>query len=231
MTTKLVVTITGDSIAASAGRWPYQYLGVTSRGDSSSITSMAPAVYRTGNIICVNMAVSGTTLAGGGDSVNNIAPTYVDPVVARKSLPGLTLRKYLFLSAIGSNDSAMGGLASPTLYAAAVAAMAQARRTAGYDLISLCTLLPRGDGSMTEPHRLEYNGKLTDSAWRLSNGVDYVFDLAGEPTVGNPANLPVNNGGDTTWYDSFSIHPQDVSSALLATNQVTPVMNTILAAI
>jgi hypothetical protein len=53
-----------------------------------------------------------------------------------------------------------------------------------------------------------------------------VLDLAGDAVMGDPANLT-----DPTWYDEFRIHPTDAGSARISTNQVTPVMNTILATI
>jgi hypothetical protein len=230
--TLLVWVNTGDSIAASAGRWPYQYLGLTSKSDSSTIQTMEQAVYvKTGLLFC-NMAVSGTRLgsAGTGASydVANIAASHVDPVVARKSISGLTPRKYLFTCAIGSNDGCLDSEASVSGYLNNVVAMAQARRTAGYDLIGLCTILPRTDpsGPLTDSNRVAYNGFLTNSSWRSSNGIDYVIDLAGETTMGNIANTT-----NATYYNSDNIHPTDAGSALLATNQVTPVMNTILASI
>jgi lysophospholipase L1-like esterase len=230
--TLLVWVNTGDSIAGAAGRWPYQYLGLASKSDTADIKTMNQAVYvKTGLLFC-NMAVSGTVLGSAGtgasSDVANIVTTYVDSVVARKSIPGLTARKYLFTCAIGTNDGCLGGLGSVAAYASAVASMAQARRTAGYDLIGLCTILPRTDaaGPMIDSNRVAYNTLLTDSSWRSSNGIDYVIDLAGETTMGNIANTT-----NATYYNSDNIHPTDTGSALLATNQVTPVINTILASI
>jgi lysophospholipase L1-like esterase len=227
--TLLVWVNTGDSIAGAAGRWPYQYLGLASKSDTGDIKTMNQAVYNKSGLRFCNMAVSGSTLGSTGpNDVLNIVTTYVDPVVARKSIPGLTARKYLFTCAIGTNDGCLGGLGSVAAYASAVASMAQSRRTAGYDLIGLCTILPRTDaaGPMIDSNRVAYNTLLTDSSWRSSNGIDYVIDLAGETTMGNIANTT-----NATYYNSDNIHPTDAGSALLSTNQVTPVMNTILASI
>jgi hypothetical protein len=230
--TLLVWVNTGDSIAASAGRWPYQYLGLASKSDSTIIDTMVQATYQKSGLLFCNMAVSSTRLgvfgAGSTSDVVNIVTPYVDPIVTRKSITGLTPRKYLFTCAIGSNDGCIAIEASVSDYASKVATMAQARRTAGYDLIGLCTILPRTDsgGPMIDSNRVAYNALLTNSSWRLSNGIDYVIDLAAETTMGN-----ISNTTNATYYNSDNIHPTDTGSALLATNQVTPVMNTILASI
>jgi hypothetical protein len=232
--TNLVWCHSGDSISGCAGRWPFQYLATPSRGDCGNPIVQNSAFYVVGNILFLNMAISGTKLTGANGS-NTVASTYIDPILQAKNTQlisdgkgtsKLTKRKYLYSCGIGSNDAATGGLANATAYANAVAANAQARRTAGADLIALCTLLPRDDATMTEPNRLEYNSNLTNASWRLANGIDYVFDLAADPVMGVFANC-----SNITYYQADKVHPQDLGSGLIATNQVTPVMNTILASL
>jgi hypothetical protein len=230
----LVWVASGDSLTGcvSVGiSWVYQYLGVTSLCDCSSVTTEL-VNYTSGNITAQNLAVSGTRLS----DVISIASTYFDPVPANKvtsSFGGpapVRARKYLFSCSIGSNDGAIGSFGSGNApqYAAAVAAMCAARKTAGFDLAMMTTLLPRGDGVMTEPNRLAYNSTLTGVGWAASNGIDYIVDFASDSIMGNPANLPVNNGGVTTYFNSDNIHPTTVGHARLVPI-LTPVMNTILA--
>lgn len=223
--TNLCWVHTGDSLSAGTTTWPWRYLGATSKGDAGNILFQAAYTYIVGNILFRNMALSSTGLYGDKTSndVTLIAPTYVDPIPVVKSISGITARKYLFTTAIGTNDQGIGHDATATAYAGSVATMAQSRRTAGFDLIGLCTLLP--SQSMVEANRLEYNGCLTSSSWRTSHGIDYVIDLAAETTVGNPANV-----SNATWYVD-GLHYTDASCTLLVNNIVTPAMTTILGAI
>lgn len=214
MTTLLCWCHSGDSIGASGNTWPFQALGVSSRGDSSSKDAQAAAVYRVGDILLKNMAVSGTKLTGvSGSDIVQLAPSYIDTIPARKSFAGGRTRKFLFTTSIGSNDSAVGGLASPAAYAAAVASACRDRKSAGYDYAWMGTLTPRG--SIPEPDRLAYNALLADSAWRLANGIDDYIDLTSAAHA-QPQYLPINNGGDTTWFDEFSIHPSTALQAEMA---------------
>lgn len=50
-----------------------------------------------------------------------------------------------------------------------------------------------------------------------------MLDLASEATCGNPANLPANNGGITTWYNSDNIHYTATCGALLGPVAVTSI--------
>lgn len=219
MTTQLIIAVCGDSITGCSGRWPFQALGVTSAGDCGEPLLQSPCTYYNGRMMMRNMAISGSRLAGGS-GVGTIRPAYVDTIYAVKALsPSGTgtparLRKYLYINAIGSNDGAIGGLGSVAAYAAAVAADIVAGKTAGADYGWICSLLPRADaaGPMDETNRLAYNALVTDSAWRLANGVDDCIDLA-SATHAAPAFLPVNSGGDTTWFDADNIHPTAALSA------------------
>lgn len=214
MSTELTVMICGDSISGCSGQWPYHAFNITSVGDCGDPLIQRTCTYYSGLMLLRNMAISGTRLASGSNNVGVIRPTYVDPIYARKSFSrsGATARKYLYINAIGSNDGAIDGYATPALYAAAVAADIVAAKNAGADYGWICALLPRGDGVMTEPNRLTYNPLAASPSWRLANGVDDYLDLPSAPHAG-PANLPINNGGDTTWYMDDNVHPQDVLSA------------------
>jgi hypothetical protein len=233
----LIWVASGDSITGCVTvgtSWVFQYLGIASRGDCSTSFAQSGQIYSTANINCLNMAVSGTHLSSGTDNCASLAPTYFDPVVANKKTTGfggsspVPRRKYMFSCSIGSNDGAIGGLATPAAYAAAVAAVCAGRKAAGYDLAMMTTLLPRGDGTMTEPNRLAYNSQLTTVGWAASVGVDFIVDFASDSIMGNPANLPVNNGNVLTWFNSDNIHPTTAGHARLVPI-LTPAMNTILA--
>jgi hypothetical protein len=209
----IVLAITGDSITgcySSNNDWPFQLLNVVGVGDCGQPTMQGFATYQSGNILMRNMAISGTRLAAGSNPVTSIALTWVDPIAAVKSFPGGQRRVYEYICAIGSNDGAIDSYATPALYAAAVAANAQLRRTAGFDKILLTTLLPRGDGTMTEPNRLAYNATLTNAAWQIANGIDGVIDFASQPIMGNPANLT-----NTLYYNTDLIHPTALGQSLL----------------
>lgn len=251
--------VSGDSITATAETattsncWPYQYLGLTPTypefPQAYFAPNQAPFVYYKNNIIMKNMAIVGSGLsnAAGGSTgeftgVLQLAPPYADTIVSTKAVSSfgsgttaITARKYLWTCSIGSNDGAancgdLGISGSPSGYAAAIATMMGARKTAGYDIIALSTLLPRADGTMTEPNRLAYNAIVTGAGWAASNNIDYIMDFAGDTIMGNPNNLPANNGGDTTYYRSDNVHPTDVGQARLAAVAATT-LNTILASI
>lgn len=208
---------TGDSISASASTWPYQYLGVASKGDAGVPAAQAGATYISGNVIAKNMAVAGTRLnTMGYPDVVPLALVDVDPIVAVKSLSprgsGASVapsRRYVFSCAIGSNDAATGGLGSPEAYADAVGACAALRRAAGFDLLVLATLLPRGS-ILTEPNRLAYNARIKNAAFRATYGIDGIFDFASDPIMGDPASLT-----DPTYYDEDEVHPTAAGQALL----------------
>lgn len=220
---------TGDSISASDGTWPFRTLGVTTRGDSGLPHMQAAATYRNaaGTVLFKNMAISATRLTGP-NGVDQIVPAYVNPIYAVKMVAGgagvVQSRKYLVTCAIGSNDACVGEYANPTLFASAVAAQMQVCRANGADLIGLCTILPRnGTGVATAENRATYNGHLTDSSWRLANGIDYVFDVASEATMGNPDNVT-----NATYYSDL-IHPTAAGQQLLADNIAIPKLAQILA--
>lgn len=214
MTKELIIVVGGDSISAVTGTWVYQSISVTSRGDGGLPGSQKAMTYRKsdGSILLLNMAITGTRLnTNGFPDLVPLAPGYIDPVVATKTVTGgSTTRRYIFVNAIGSNDSATDGLGSVANYAAAVASSCTDRKTAGFDLCAMATLLPRNDGPLTEPNRTGYNALLTDSSWRGSHGIDYVLDLASETTMGNPATC-----SNATYYQD-GIHPTTAGHALLA---------------
>ncbi len=154
---------------------------------------------------------------GPGDPtyVVDLAPVYVDPVIpiGYAVPPFDRTRRYIFTTAIGSNDGALGGLADYTTYAAAVATCCVARKTAGYNLVGICTLLPRSSG-MIEANRLGYNALVMDSSWRSGHGIDFAIDLASQAIMGDPANTT-----NATYYDQnpvAGIHPTAAGHALLA---------------
>lgn len=212
---RLVVVIGGDSLAGQSGSWAFQSIGVTSVGNDNAAVAQAASSYRKsdGTILMLNLGVAGTHLnTNGFPDLVPLATIYIDTVVAHKAEApaGLTTRKYLFVNTIGSNDGAIGGLASVSAYATATAAATVARKTAGFDFCAMATLPPRNDGVMTETNRTAYNAFLTDSSWRASNGIDYLIDLAGETTMGNPSTC-----SNATYY-SDGLHPTTAGHALLS---------------
>ena len=223
MTTITIIVCGGDSLTATAIDYPYQAYGFTSVGDGGLPDVQAACVYRNGNILMKNMGITGTRLnTNGYPDLVPLAPVYIDPIVANKttiSTSGTTvapLRKYIFSCFIGSNDGALGNFATADLYAAAVASACVARKTAGYDFAIVGTLLPRSDGIMTEPNRLLYNSTIKGVGWAAGHGIDGIFDMASDAIMGDPANLPLNNGGVTTWYSADNVHPTQAGQARLA---------------
>lgn len=226
--------ITGDSITGPTICWPWQYLDVASLGDAGSPLSEAPYSYlstvaASWPILMQNFAVTGTRLAGA-NGVTSLCPTYVDPIPANKIVAGSKTgpdiapqRYYVFSCSIGSNDGAKDSYATPALYAAAVAAQCQLRKTAGFDRAIMSTLLPRGDGNMPEPDRLAYNATITAPTWQVANGIDGIFDFASDPIMGNPANLT-----NLTYYQADEVHPTQYGQSLLVP-YVTSTMNTLIA--
>lgn len=225
----------GDSITGPVGRWPWQALNVTSRGDAGVPAVAASCTYVSGKIVFRNMAISGTRLnTNGFPDLVQLAPVDIDPIVAVKSVAsngGSSIAPksiWIFSNSIGSNDGALGGLGSVAAYAAANAAATVARKTAGYDIAGMTTLIARGDGVLTETNRLPYNALLNNPSWQASNGIDFVWDLA-SATHAAPQFLPINSGGDTTWFMSDNVHPQDALSAELGVIALAG-LNTIIAA-
>jgi hypothetical protein len=218
MTKQLVIVFAGDSIAAVDDSWTYQSIGATGNGGSGNQLMESLACYRKsdGSILVMNMAVAGSGLSVRGfPDLVQLAPGYIDPIVANKTIVGAPsdyVRKYLFVNAIGSNDGGIDGLGSVANYAAANAAAAVARKTAGFDLCAMTTLLPRLDtATMVESNRLAYNTLLRDSSWRASNGIDFLVDIASEATMGDPANV-----SNTTYYGDGMTHPTTFGYSLIA---------------
>lgn len=217
MTTIVSLVHSGDSIGADTGSYFYQGLDTPSVGDSGVVLMQASSTYYSEAasvpLIARNMAIAGTRLGGTSPNLNALAPVYIDPIIPiGYSVPPFdSARQYIFTCAIGSNDGALGGFATPELYAGAVAACCQARKSAGYTLAGMCTLLPRGDGVMTEPNRTAYNSTLTGAGWAAENDIDYIIDLASQAIMGNPANCT-----NLTYYQSDTIHPTVAGWALLA---------------
>lgn len=204
---------TGDSIGSIAGCYFFQAYGWTSTGDDTMPDFEAMQTYYNGSIIARNLGISGSHLnAGNPTDLVSIAPAYIDSIIpAGYAVPPFdSVRKYIFATAIGSNDGALGGLGSTDLYAAAVASCCRDRKTAGYDRVLMATLLPRSDNVVSEPNRTAYNARLTDASWRGTHGIDGVIDLASEPTMGNRANC-----SNTTYYVD-GIHPTFAGYTLLA---------------
>jgi hypothetical protein len=155
-----------------------------------------------------------------------MAPTWVDPIVTYKKVTGGGPKRiYVIHCGIGSNDGNTGMITYGAAgYAAQVAASCLARKTAGFDYAVMQTLTPRGDGCpgscfMSETNRLAYNAAVMGGF----AGIDGVMDFAGQAIMGNPANLPLNNGGVTTYYLSDNIHYTTTGAALL-----TPIIQSTL---
>jgi hypothetical protein len=245
MTKKLFWIVAGDSITSTATPvkcWPFHYLGLTPTYDNTTcfgvdgIFWQSCRVYRTGNVILKNMAITGSTLADQIDiSFYAFKDTLVDPTYAVKTItpagaPAPSGRVFLVTDSLGSNEkgklSGSGGGGMPVSattadYVAIVASMAAERKARGCDLVGLSTLLPRDTAWMTEVDRLAYNSAITAPGWAAAHNVDFIMDFAGDAIMGNPANLPMNNGGDTTWYQADSTHPTDAGQARLATVAAT----------
>jgi hypothetical protein len=213
MTALVGLCHSGDSIAGIQNSYFYQAFGFASTGDAGVVLMQSSAIYYYGkDLIARNMAITGTRLGGASPNLNALAPGSIDTIIPTSRLypPLDRVRKYIFTTAIGSNDGALGGFATPALYAAAVAACCQARKAAGYDLVGMCTLLPRNDGVMTEPNRTTYDSTLTGVGWAAANQIDFICDLASDSIMGDPANC-----SNTMWYVD-GVHPTTAGYARLA---------------
>lgn len=223
MKTVIGLVHSGDSIGFEGDGYFYQALGVTNVPDASlddatiqSVISSSTYLSTTPsqNVIAMNQAFPGTRLAGAYPNLVGLAPLYIDPLIpiGYGAPPFDSLRKYLFTCSIGSNDGGVGAYSPSgyTQYAAAVAAACVARKTAGYALIAMCTLLPRNDGAMTQANWTGYNSTITGAGWAAANGIDYIIDLNSQAQMGVWA-----NAGDTTYY-SDGIHPTVYGAGLLA---------------
>lgn len=215
--TKLVWVHGGDSISATISSWFYKTLNSPSKGDGGVPQLQAACTYYSGDIIARNMAITGTALnTSGYPDFVSLAPIDIDPIYAVKSVSGsggatsATGRKYLVSSAIGSNDAVLGGHATVTQYAAAHAVALRARRTAGADLLSITTILPRGDGFLLEANRLAYNALISSPAWLAANSIDFCLDLASQAIMGDPSTL-----GNATYWLGDQVHPTDAGQLLL----------------
>ncbi len=224
----LVVAAGGDSLTGCARDWFFHTLNVTSIGNCGVPFDQAAAVYPSSigpKVLGVNLGISGTRLSAGSNPFTAMASSYMAPIAAVKTVSSFAAigtpirgppRYYLALCGIGSNDGAVGSDGTPAAYAADHASVCSALKANGYNWTLMVTLLPRADGTMTETDRLAYNATITDPTWQSQHGIDGVVDIASEPTCGNPANLPANNGGATTYYDSDNIHYNDTCGALFA---------------
>jgi hypothetical protein len=159
-----------------------------------------------------------------------MATMFGDPVVAVKSITagtsGIpvtpTRRRYLYVLGAGTNDDCIGPYPTVAAYADAVAAHLTVRKSIGFEITAITSVIPRATGS--EVNRAAYNALVRDSSWRSARGINYLIDLAAEPIMGvfaNTANL--------TYYQDGT-HPTILGAGLLAA-QATSVMNTILGAI
>lgn len=243
MTTKPYWLASGDSITGPTGTWFYQYLGVTSLGDATQITTMDPYTYTNGVLIARNVGIAGTRLnTNGFPDLVPLAPSHIDTVPAVKALSAGTvspptaqpIRKYIFSCSIGSNDGATGshGTGNSALYAADVGQACKDRRTAGYDRLIISTLLPRTDGGMLETDRLAYNAKIKDPTFMALWGIDGIFDFASDAIMGDPAtcsNSTYYNQNGVNGYSGISgLHPTFAGHTLLVP-YVTSTMNAIIA--
>lgn len=229
----LIMVVNGDSITGCGAKWPFQYIGIANRGDCSQTNGASYAdliqypTYVAGDIRLKVIATGGAHLV---PQMNGAAATFADPVPSVKSIKGSSSsgsvprsRKWLYVIAAGSNDTCINGYGTVAEYASTVGAHIQARKSAGFDLAAICSVLPRNDADGNETNRAAYNALVGNSSWRASYGINYLIDMAAEPTMGLFATC-----SDTTYY-SDGVHPTDVGVGLLVTNQVIPVMNTILA--
>jgi hypothetical protein len=213
----------------------YQYMGVPSAnvggrqvagpGDVTTLLPLMAQSFTSGVIIGRNLAVSGSRLGSPGDGTGNIAdraPAYVDPIWANPNsstgVGGTSAppnRKYVFTFGGGTNDSWIGGAASVAAYAGLIGSYAGARKAtaavAGYALkFGVCTGLPRNDALEQEANRSAFRALANDPTWRAANNVDFVIDLAAEPTMGLLATC-----SNTTYY-SDGVHPTQAGHAVLA---------------
>jgi hypothetical protein len=211
----------GDSIAGNnANAYFFQAWGWTGRGDQTAPATQAIATYYATNLIARNMGIGGTRLNSNGfPDLVPMAPGWIDTIIPTSYAvpPFGRTRRYIFTTAIGHNDTCVGsyGPGNPGPYAADVATCCVARKSAGFNLAGICTILPAtGVSGQAETDRLAYNALIISSSWRVAHGIDFAIDLASETTMGNPANCT-----NATYYlqDGVpGVHPTTTGHGLLA---------------
>ena len=211
----------GDSITGCSLDYPFQALGNPTTGDCgvpstqygqtyySRLASSVPLMWR-------NMAISGSRLnTNGFPDLVPLAPGFINPIPGTSPFKGL---KMIFHTAIGSNDACIGGFSTTTDYAVAVAALCVSVKTAWLALgasevlLSMSTILPRGDGTMTQANWISFNTTITGAGWAAANGIAVIIDLNGQSQMGvwtAPNNPLLYNSGDL-------VHPTTFGQSLLA---------------
>jgi hypothetical protein len=214
---------TGDSITGCSNDYPFQALGNPDEGDCgvpgtqamqtyySRLASSVPIMWR-------NMGISGSRLnTNGFPDLVPLCPGFINPIPASSPFKGL---KMIFTTGIGSNDACVGpyGLGGYAQYAADVAACCVSVKTAWLALgasevrLGMCTVLPRGDGTMTQADWAGYDATLTGAGWAAANGIDYIIDVNSQSQMGQwtaPSNPLLYNASDM-------VHPTPFGASLLA---------------
>lgn len=225
MSKLVILGVGGDSITGchDVGTcYPYQYLSVNPVGDcGAAITQSWPQYYATvssKNVIAKNLGVSGARLIVNANNMTDVATTYGDPMVTASggavagggSSP-IPQRRYVYSVFPGSNDGCIDGTVAT--FVSEVVAFCAARKAAGWNAVIIGTVLPRADisGPLLETNRLAYNSTITASGWAAANGIDGIFDLGGDPTMGNIATC-----SNPTYYNTDLIHPTTAGHAILA---------------
>lgn len=213
--TLVSIVHTGDSISGGQLCYPTIAFNFIGLGNDSILIAQSTQTYHIGsNFIFRNMGMAGSRLDSGNQfDLVTIAPVYVDPIipVSYDTNTFNTVRKYVFITAIGSNDVLLANYSTTVEYAGAIAACCRNRKAAGYDLAGICTALPRGDVlAIPEDRRALFNATVKDPVWQAANGIDFAIDIASQPIMGNHATLP-----DLTYYQD-EVHPTNFGQTLLA---------------
>jgi len=177
--------IDGDSISAGAGN-------TMNRNWVQQLTIPA-------NTRVVNTSEASIQLA----TLVSEASTFVDPWL----LAGAQNVLVLFA---GTNDFQAG--ASEATILANTKTYCAARKSAGWNKIVVCTMLPRGvGGTFTQTTWNQFNSDINSSFGAGTLNCDAIADVAADPRIGNwGANT------NLTYYAADQIHPNNAGSAIIA---------------
>lgn len=118
--------------------------------------------------------------------------------------------KYVYTVLIGHNDQASVLYGSnPTQFAADVGTFCLSQKAAGWDKIVLGTLLPSSAGGFNA-WRNTVNTIWTGAGWIAANGVDVIFDIASDLTIGTDV------AGFNVIYYPDGTHPSNACIAIIA---------------
>lgn len=169
---------------------------VCSEGDSLTAGGSGPSITTPYSLLFAGNSAPqcyGVKRAVGGSMLENntLNPgldlrsrsTFNNAMVAHKRA-GV---QYVYSFFCGRNDFNLAGVAAnPTGFAASLGQFCQDLKTAGWDKVVIGSI-PPSTFSGFNAWRNQVNPFIQDSSWRTSNGVDAIYDIAADATIGGDA--------------------------------------------